>query len=188
MFCLFPRGHKFPGGANGLCKRPWGWNTLGELEANRAGAEGTRESGQREGRTGRQSSQHGGQYVLGAVLLQAPRGQHGPQGAYHGAQFPSCRRPWMVREPQPPWLQSLCTPFIEHLLSSQAHAGMLRATTSWGGQGGGPPVSRGSGHGCFLLTQLVSARPSALPPPGFPVCAALAQLHLQGTPWRAGRK
>lgn len=39
---------------------------------------------------------------------------------------------------------------------------------------------------CHPAGQLVSARPSAFPPPGFPVCAALAQLHLQGTPWRVG--
>lgn len=39
---------------------------------------------------------------------------------------------------------------------------------------------------CHPAGQLVSAHPSASPPPGFPVCAALAQLHLLGTPWRVG--
>ena len=41
----------------------------------------------------------------------------------------------------------------------------------------------------FPATQLASwcqHAPPPSPPPGFPVCAALAQLHLQGTPWRVG--
>lgn len=48
------------------------------------------------------------------------------------------------------------------------------------------PGEVASAVSCHPAGQLVSARPSAFPPPGFPVCAALAQLHLQGTPWRVG--
>lgn len=80
-------------------QRPRLGNTLGGLEANRAGAEGARDSGERWG--DRQAGISGlwGRCVLGALLLSAPRGQHGPQGAQGLAQAASCLRPWTVPEP-----------------------------------------------------------------------------------------
>ena len=108
-----------------------------------------------------------------AVLLQAPRGQHGPQGADLGARFPSCERPksWPVRKLQSPRLPALCTPFIEQLLYAQPRAGGLRATTFLGGEGDAHPTPRpqrpgevASAVSCHPAGQLVSARPSAFPP------------------------
>ena len=56
-----------------LCQgspRPWGGDTLGELEADRAGVEGA-------GRAVRvEVAALGFEAVVGAVLVQAPRGQH----------------------------------------------------------------------------------------------------------------
>ena len=50
--------------------RPWGGDTLGELVTDRAGAEGA-------GRAVRgEVAAFGFEVVVGAVLVQAPRGQH----------------------------------------------------------------------------------------------------------------
>lgn len=77
----------------------------------------------------------GGWGGVGAVLVQAPRGQHGPAWATGSSQ--QCPGP-QLSTTQAPWLQALCTPFIEQLLPAQAHDERLGTTLSPGGQGGGP--------------------------------------------------
>lgn len=82
VFHRLPRCYTIFGSVNDLCKGPGGWNTVGELEANRNGVEGARESSQKgDGRAGRQASQ-----LLGSVCA-GSSSSLGPQGAAWATQL-----------------------------------------------------------------------------------------------------
>lgn len=76
------------------------------------------------------------------------------------------------------------------LLYAHPHAGGLRATTSLGGQGDGPPVSRGSGHGHFLPPSWPAgvSTPLRLPPTGVSCLCSARPAPSPGDSLAGGRK
>lgn len=89
VFCCLREGHNIPTG--GPCKGPGAGGQQGWSERSQGGLS---ERGQ--------DQQVGSARLFGvarAVLLQAPRGQHGPQGADLGARFPQL---WEIQAPTSP--------------------------------------------------------------------------------------